>query len=155
MDKYWLAPHEEVLYVDSGQSQSKRVAARWPIERRAQPRVFSDEITLTFLGAHHPAVNWSKIGFLVADSHPNLPIGTKVTGFVGIRGREGLFRFTAQLIRHDVPAGQAAFCFEQLSSQLQDALSSAAERAANPHAFDQVTRGVIEGDTVQGDSRRG
>jgi len=132
VDKYCLAPYEEVLYVDSGQSQSARVAARWPIERRTQPRVVSDEITLTFLGAHHPAINWSKIGFLVADSQPNLPIGAKVTGLVSIRGHGGLFRFTAQLIRRDVPAGQAAFCFEKLSSPLQDALSSAAERAANP-----------------------
>ena len=104
---------------------------RWPIERRAQPRVVSDDITLTFLGAHHPAVNWSKIGFLVADSNPNLPIGTKVTGFVSVRGQESRFRFTAQLLRRDVPAGQAAFCFEKLSSALQDALSGAAERTTN------------------------
>lgn len=105
---------------------------RWPIERRAQPRAVSDDVTLTFLGVHHPAVNWSKIGFLVADSQPNLPIGAKVSGFVSIRGHGDQFRFTAHLIRRDAPAGQAAFCFEQLSSPLQDALSSAAERAANP-----------------------
>lgn len=110
--------------MDSGQ--------RWPTERRTQPRIASDDIALTFLGAHHPAINWSKIGFLVADSQPNLPIGSKVTGFVSIHGNEGLFRFTAELIRRDVPAGQAAFCFERLSSQLQDALSRVAERAANP-----------------------
>lgn len=105
--------------MDSGQ--------HWPIERRTQLRFLSDDITLTFLGAHHPAINWSKIGFLVADSQPNLPIGSKVTGFVSIRGNGGLFRFTAELIRRDVRAGQAAFCFEKLSSQLQDALSRAAE----------------------------
>lgn len=141
--------------MDSGQSQSARVAARWPIERRAQPRVVSDEVTLTFFGAHHPAVNWSKIGFLVADSHPNLPIGAKVSGLVSIRGHGGFFRFTAQLLRRDLPAGQAAFCFEKLSSPLQDALSSVAERVAKPHAFDQATRSAIESDTVRDDSRRG
>jgi len=112
--------------VDSGQ--------RWPIERRAQPRIVSDDITLTFLGVHHPAVNWSKIGFLVVDSQPNLPIGAKVTGFVSIRGQEGRFQFIAQLIRRDVPARQAAFCFEKPSFQLHEALSRAAERASNPQA---------------------
>ena len=122
--------------MDSRQSQSARVAARWRSERRAQPRVESDEITLTFLGVHHRAINWSKMGFLVADSHPDLPIGAKIRGLVSVRGHERLFQFSARLLRRDVPAGQAAFCFDKLSSPLQDALSSIAARAANPQASD-------------------
>lgn len=125
--------------MDSGQ--------RWPIEKRAQPRIASDAITLTFLGVHHPAINWSKIGFLVADSQPNLPIGSKVTGFVSIHGQESRFQFTAELIRRDVHAGQVAFCFEKLSSPLQVALSRAAECAENPQAFCEPSS-VDHGDTM-------
>lgn len=147
MNKCCLAPYKEVLYLDSGQSQSARVAARWPIERRAEQRVVSDDVILTFLGAHHPAVNWSQIGFLVVDTHPDLPIGAKVSGLVNIRGHGGFFRFTAQLLRRNVTAGQAAFCFEKVSAPLQDALSRVAERAANQHALDQATRSGVESDT--------
>jgi hypothetical protein len=90
----------------------------------------SDEVTLTFLGAQHPAINWSQGGVLIADSHPDLPVGAKVSGVLSIRGHGGFFRFTAELLRRDVEAGQVAFRLEKLSPTLLDALSRLGDRAA-------------------------
>jgi PilZ domain len=103
----------------------------WPIERRLHKRGVSDNVILTFLGANHTALDWSQGGILIADIHPELPIGTRVSGLLRIRGSSGFFRFSAELLRRDAQAGQVAFRFDNISPALLEVLSRLAERAAN------------------------
>jgi hypothetical protein len=112
-------------------SPSAVVLGPWPIERRVHKRFISSGITIIFLGADHPAINWSKGGILIADTHPDLPIGTRVSCLLSIRGRAGFFRSSAVLVRRDAQAGQLAFRFENLSPAVLEALSRHAELAAN------------------------
>jgi hypothetical protein len=105
--------------VDPERSQGAVALVPWPIERRVHERVLSDEVTLTFLGADHPAINWSQGGILIADLHPELPIGTKVSGLLRIRGHGGFFRFSAELLRRDAQAGQVALRFETVRHEAE------------------------------------
>jgi hypothetical protein len=92
-------------------------------ERRNHRRFVSRQVTLTFLGADHLALNWSGDGVLVDDVHPNLAIGTTVSGIVSMRGSDGRFRFSAELIRRDPRTKELAFRFLNPSRALQDALA--------------------------------
>ena len=110
-------------------------AGRWPnADRRLNKRHGPDQITLTFLGADHPVLNWSQGGALVADLHPQLPIGTTVSGFLSIRGHNGLFRFSAKLLRRNERAREIALRFDKMSPGVAEVLAQAqaAEQSAKP-----------------------
>jgi len=104
-------------------------SARWPnVDRRLHQRHGPDQITLTFLGADHPVLNWSQGGALIADCHPQLAIGTMVSGVLSIRGHSGLFRFSARLLRRNERTREIALRFDKLSPAVSDVLSRAAEQ---------------------------
>lgn len=97
-------------------------------ERRLHKRYAPDEISLTFLGVDHPVLNWSPEGVLVADRHPELAIGTSVSGVLSVRGYSGRFRFSAELLRRDARTKETAFRFVNPSRAVLDALSRISER---------------------------
>jgi hypothetical protein len=97
-------------------------------ERRLQKRHGSEDVVLTFLGVDHPVLNWSPEGFLVADRHPDLAIGSIVSGVLSVRGYNGRFRFSARLLRRDARTKEIAFTFANSSRALRDALARIAER---------------------------
>ncbi len=97
-------------------------------EKRRHKRSASPQVTLTFLGVDHVAVNWSLGGILVEDPrHLDLAIGTKVEGVVSVRGYEGRFRFSAELVRRDKRTQEIAFRFLEPSRALLDALTRVAD----------------------------
>jgi len=96
-------------------------------ERRIHSRHLSPQIIVTFLGADHEPMNWSRGGFMIADRHPHCPIATTAEGFLCIRGRCGRYPIKIELVRRDDKIGQIAFRFVGPSSALLDALASIAE----------------------------
>jgi hypothetical protein len=96
-------------------------------ERRAHKRFVSRQIKLVFLGAEHVALNWSLDGVLLDDTHPGLAIGTTVSGIMSVRGSEGRFRFSAELMRRDARTKEVAFRFLNPSRALQDVLTRITE----------------------------
>ena len=96
-------------------------------ERRRNRRFQSGQIKLTFLGADHVALNWSVEGVLLDDMHPTLAIGTTVSGVMLVRGSEGRFRFSAELVRRDARTKEVAFRFLNPSRALQDVLARITE----------------------------
>ena len=96
-------------------------------ERRSNKRFMSQQIKLTFLGVDHVAVNWSLSGVLVDDRHPHLALGTAVSGIMTVRGSEGRFRFSAELVRRDERTKELAFRFVNPSRALLDALTRITE----------------------------
>lgn len=96
-------------------------------ERRSNKRFVSQQIKLTFLGVDHVAINWSLGGVLVDDRHPNLGLGTSVSGIISVRGSEGRFRFSAELVRRDDRTKELAFRFVNPSRALLDALTRITE----------------------------
>ncbi len=97
---------------------------RWPnVDRRLNRRHGPEQITLTFLGADHPVLNWSQGGALVADCHPHLEIGAPVSGVLSIRGHSGLFRFSARLLRRNERTREIALRFDKLSPTVSDVLA--------------------------------
>lgn len=96
--------------------------------RRLHKRFATDEISLTFLGVDHVVLNWSVDGVLVADRHPDLAIGTTVSGVLSVRGLGGRFRFSAKLLRRDLRTKEIAFHFVEPSRALVDALSRLTDR---------------------------
>ncbi|HUK61373.1 MAG TPA: hypothetical protein VLV50_19230 [Stellaceae bacterium] len=96
-------------------------------ERRAKKRFVSGQIKLVFLGAEHAALNWSVDGVLIDDKHPNLAIGTTVSGILSVRGSEGRFRFSAELVRRDARTKEVALRFLNASQALQDVLTRITE----------------------------
>ncbi len=97
-------------------------------EKRRHKRSASPQVTLTFLGIDHVAVNWSLGGVLVEDPrHLDLAIGTKVEGVATVRGYEGRIRFSAELVRRDKRTEEIAFRFLEPSRALLDALSRVAD----------------------------
>ena len=96
-------------------------------ERRAHKRFVSGQIKLVFLGAEHSALNWSLDGVLLDDKHPSLAIGTTVSGVMTVRGSEGRFRFSAELMRRDARTKEVAFRFLNPSQALQDVLTRITE----------------------------
>lgn len=96
-------------------------------ERRAHKRYSSDQITLTFLGVDHQALNWSRGGFLVPDRHPHMATGKKVEGVLTVRGYSGRFPFAAELIRRDARTKEIAFRFLKPSRALVEALERITE----------------------------
>ena len=96
-------------------------------ERRANTRLDSQQIKLTFLGVDHVAINWSMAGVLVADRHPHLADGTAVSGIMTVRGIEGRFRFSATFVRRDVRTKELAFAFVDPSRALLEVLTQITE----------------------------
>ncbi len=96
-------------------------------ERRARKRFVSRQIKLVFLGAEHVALNWSVDGVLLDDAHPSLALGTTVSGIMSVRGSEGRFRFSAELVRRDARTKEVAFRFLNPSRALQDVLTRITE----------------------------
>jgi len=96
-------------------------------ERRGRKRFGAHQIKLTFLGADHIALNWSVDGVLLDDAHPNLAVGTTVSGILVVRGSEGRFRFSAELLRRDARTKEVAFRFLNPSRALQDLLTRVTE----------------------------
>jgi len=77
---------------------------------------------LTFLGAEHEPLNWSLGGFLVADKHPHVSIGTTAEGFADIIGHQGRFAIRVELVRRDKRTKEIAFRFIEPSPALLKAL---------------------------------
>lgn len=98
-------------------------------DRRLHKRYSTEEISLTFRGVEHPVLNWSQGGVLLTDRHPDLPIGSTISGILSIRGQNGRFRFDARLLRRDTRAKELAFCFVDPSPALTNALSRLSERS--------------------------
>ena len=98
-----------------------------PGEKRSNKRFVSQQIKLTFLGVDHVAVNWSLGGVLVDDRHPHLALGTSVSGVMTVRGCEGRFRFSAELVRRDERTKELAFRFVSPSRALLDVLTRITE----------------------------
>lgn len=96
-------------------------------ERRRGKRHLSQQITLTFLGTDHVALNWSLGGVLVDDRHSTLALGADISGIMTIRGVEGRFRFAAELARRDARTKEVAFRFVNPSRALSDALARLTE----------------------------
>jgi hypothetical protein len=96
-------------------------------ERRLHKRRTSDQVSLTFLGVDHTALNWSLGGVLVDDRHPNLPVGTKISGVLSIRGYAGRFQFSAELVRRDTRTKEVAFAFVRPSRAILEALGRISE----------------------------
>jgi hypothetical protein len=96
-------------------------------ERRGNKRYVSQQIKLTFLGADHVAVNWSLGGVLLDDRHPRLALGTSVAGIMTVRGTEGRFRFSAELVRRDERTKEVAFRFLNPSRALLEVLTRITE----------------------------
>jgi hypothetical protein len=92
-------------------------------EKRSNKRFLSQQIKLTFLGVDHVAINWSLGGVLVDDRHPRLALGTAVSGVMTVRGCEGRFRFSAELVRRDERTKELAFSFVNPSRALLDVLA--------------------------------
>jgi len=96
-----------------------------PVERRDHRRSRSDHIRLTFLGADHVPLNWSEGGALIEDRHPEVEVGTIISGIL-IAGPSSLrFRFSAEVVRRDAAAKQIAIRFVDPSSSLRHALATA------------------------------
>jgi hypothetical protein len=93
------------------------------VDRRANKRYQSQQIKLTFLGSEHVAINWSLGGVLVEDRHPNLAVGTDISGVMIVRGVEGRYRFAATLVRRDAKTKELAFQFISPSPSLLDVLN--------------------------------
>lgn len=98
-------------------------------DRRLNPRHGPDKITLTFLGADHPVLDWSQGGALVTDCHPELAIGSPVSGVLSIRGHNGLYRFSAKLLRRNERTHEIALRFDKLSPTVSERLARIAEPA--------------------------
>jgi hypothetical protein len=96
-------------------------------EKRANKRYVSQQLKLTFLGIDHVAINWSLGGVLVDDRHPRLALGTAVSGIMTVRGTEGRFRFSAELVRRDERTKELAFRFVNPSNALLDVLAKITE----------------------------
>jgi hypothetical protein len=96
-------------------------------EKRSSKRFVSQQIKLTFLGVDHIAVNWSLGGVLVDDRHPHLALGATVSGVMVVRGCEGRFRFSAELVRRDERTKELAFRFVNPSRALLDVLTRITE----------------------------
>lgn len=96
-------------------------------ERRGNKRFVSQQIKLTFLGVDHVALNWSLGGILVDDRHPRLALGTSVSGIMIVRGCEGRFRFSAELVRRDERTKELAFRFINPSRALLEILARITE----------------------------
>jgi hypothetical protein len=121
--KYGLAmPHESVSVLQTAVPGPSRVG-----EKRAHKRHASQRLKLTFLGADHEPINWSLGGFLVADCHPHTPIGTTVGGFLNVRGHNGRFAISIELVRRDKRNKEIAFRFIDPSRALLDTLTRIAE----------------------------
>ena len=71
--------------------------------------------------------NWSVGGVLIDDVHPTLALGTTVSGILSVRGSEGRFRFSAELVRRDARTKEIAFRFLNPSRALQDVLTRITE----------------------------
>ena len=99
-------------------------------ERRANKRYASDQVTLTFLGVDHAALNWSLGGFLVADRHPHMATGEKIEGVLTVRGYSGRFPFAAEFLRRDARTKEIAFKFLKPSQALVEALRRIIENKA-------------------------
>jgi len=98
-------------------------------DRRFHKRYGTEEISLTFRGVEHPVLNWSQGGVLLTDRHPDLPVGSTISGILSIRGQGGRFRFDARLLRRDTRAKELALCFIDPSPALATALSRLSERS--------------------------
>lgn len=96
-------------------------------DHRTNKRFLSQQVKLTFLGYEHVALNWSLGGVLVEDRHPNLALGTSVSGVLLVRGVEGRFRFSAELVRRDKRTKELAFRFLNPSRALIDVLTRVTE----------------------------
>jgi hypothetical protein len=96
-------------------------------EKRAHKRHVTQRLKLTFLGADHEPVSWSLGGFLVADCHPHTAIGTITAGFLNVRGHNGRFQISIELVRRDKRTREIAFRFIDPSRALLDALTRVAE----------------------------
>jgi hypothetical protein len=96
-------------------------------ERRTNKRYLSKQIKVTFLGCDHVALNWSLGGVLVEDRHPRLAVGTSISGIMVVRGTEGRFRFSAELVRRDARTKELAFRFLNPSRALLDVLGRITE----------------------------
>ncbi|HUZ75405.1 MAG TPA: hypothetical protein VMU87_20670 [Stellaceae bacterium] len=96
-------------------------------ERRANPRHASHQVKLTFLGADHVALNWSRDGVLVADHHPRVPVGTRIEGVLTVGSFDGRYKFAAELVRRDARARETAWRFIKPSQALIDVLTRIAD----------------------------
>lgn len=96
-------------------------------DRRRHKRRRSLAMTLTFLGADHEAFNWSVGGFLVKDTHPEIPVGTAAEGFLSIVGSPGRFAVRIELVRRDKREREIAWRFVEPSQALMDALTRLSE----------------------------
>ena len=96
-------------------------------EKRSGKRLHSEQVTLTFLGVDHLALNWSLGGVLVDDCHPRLALGTSVSGIMTVRGSDGRYRFSAELVRRDERTKELAFRFVYPSPSLIDVLKRVTE----------------------------
>ena len=94
-------------------------------DRRLHRRSRSDLLKLTFLGAEHPALNWSEGGALIPDRHPKLEVGATVTGVATFGPASLRFRFSAEVVRREPQ--HIALRFINLSPALQRALATASE----------------------------
>jgi hypothetical protein len=92
-------------------------------DRRHNKRFQSQQIKITFLGFEYVAINWSLGGVLVEDRHPNLAVGTDISGVMIVRGIEGRYRFAATLVRRDARTKELAFQFISPSPSLLDVLN--------------------------------
>jgi|SRR5579859_529698 len=95
--------------------------------RRRHKRRRSLGMKLTFLGADHPAFNWSVGGFLVKDTHPEVPLGTTTEGFLTIVGSPGRFAVHIELVRRDKREREVAWRFIDPSQALVNTLARLAE----------------------------
>ena len=96
-------------------------------ERRRHKRRGSLKMKVTFLGADHEAFNWSVGGFLVKDTHPQLPVGAAAEGFLSVVGAPGRVAVRIELVRRDKQEREIAFRFLEPSQALLDALTRLAE----------------------------
>jgi hypothetical protein len=93
-------------------------------DRRVMRRFASREINATFIGTDHPALNWSLRGMLVEDRNSSLAIGASISGILTIKGADGRFRFSAEIVRRDPRRNELAFRFIDPSPSLAKVLHS-------------------------------
>ena len=96
-------------------------------DRRRHKRRGSLKMKVTFLGTDHDAFNWSIGGFLVKDTHPEIPVGTATEGFLSVVGSPGRFAVQIELVRRDKREREIAWRFLQPSQALVSTLTRLSE----------------------------
>jgi hypothetical protein len=123
-----MGKHETAIVEDT--IEQLRTALPEPTRlrnRRRHKRRRSLGMKLTFLGADHPVFNWSVGGFLVKDTHPEVPIGTTTEGFLTIVGSPGRFAVHVELVRRDKRERETAWRFIEPSQALVNTLTRLSE----------------------------